>query len=84
MLESLFGERLRALTYKRIEVIARYIVRQFIFYTGDMMNCQPELAQVSPPSLYFCFLWWWALLKRPHRFLVTEPDKRVRSQESGL
>ena len=37
--------------YKRIEVIARYIVTQFIFYTGDMMNCQPELAQVSPPPL---------------------------------
>ena len=30
-LESLFGERLRALTYKRIEVIARYVVTQFIF-----------------------------------------------------
>ena len=30
-LESLFGERFRALTYKRIEVIARYIVRQFDF-----------------------------------------------------
>ena len=51
MLESLFGKRPRALTYKRIEVIARYIVRQLIFSTGDMMNCQLELAQVSPPPL---------------------------------
>ena len=51
MLESLFGECLRAPTYKRIKVIARYIIRQFIFYTRDMMNCQPELAQVSPPPL---------------------------------
>ena len=51
MLECLFGERLRALTYKPIEVIARYIVRQFIFYTGDEINCQPELAQVSPLPL---------------------------------
>ena len=51
MLESLSGERLRALTYKRIEVVARYLVRQFILYSGDMMNCQPELAQVSPPPL---------------------------------
>ena len=50
-LESLFGEGFRAVICKRIEVIARYIVRQFIFYTGDMMNCQPELPQVSPPPL---------------------------------
>ena len=48
---NLSGERLRALTHKRIEVVARYIVRQFIIYSGDMMNCQPELAQVSPPPL---------------------------------
>ena len=47
-LESLFGERLRALNYKRIKGIARDIVRQF---TGDVMNCQPELAQVGPPPL---------------------------------
>ena len=49
MLESLFGECLRALTNKRIEVVERYIVRQFIFHTRDMMDCQPGLAQVSPP-----------------------------------
>ena len=49
MLESLFGECLRALSIKRIEVVARYIVRHFISYTRDMMDCQPELAQVSPP-----------------------------------
>ena len=49
MLESLFGESLRAPTNKRIEVVARYVVRQFIFYTRDMMDCQPELAQASPP-----------------------------------
>ena len=50
------------------------------------MNCQPELAQVSPPPLWLSFLWWWALLKRLHRFLVTEPDNRVkfRTQETGL
>ena len=35
--------------YKRIEVVARYIVRQLILNPGDMMHCQPELAQVSPP-----------------------------------
>ena len=48
-LESLIGECLRALTNKRIEVVARYVVRQFIFYTRDMMDGQPELAQVSSP-----------------------------------
>ena len=48
-LESLFGECFRALTDKRIEVVARYVVRQFIFYTRNMMDCQPEPAKVSPP-----------------------------------
>ena len=79
-LESLFGECLRVLTNKRTEVLARYIVRQFIFYTRDMMNCQPELSQVSPPPLQFRFLRWWALLERLHWFLVTERDNRIRSQ----
>ena len=50
MLESLLGKSLRALTNKRNEVAARYVVRHFIFYTRDMMDCQRELAQVSPPS----------------------------------
>ena len=49
MLESLFGDCFRALTNKRMEVVVRYIVRQFIFYTRDMMDRQPELAQVRPP-----------------------------------
>ena len=80
MLESLFGECFRALSNKRIEVVARYIVRQCIFYTRDMMDCQPELAQVSPPPFYFCFLRWWALLETLHRFLVTKPNNRIRSQ----
>ena len=39
MLESLFGECLRALTKKRIEVVARYFVKHFTFFTRDMMDC---------------------------------------------
>ena len=37
-LEGLFAKTLRALTNKRIEVVARYIVRQSFFFTRDMCN----------------------------------------------
>ena len=36
--ESLFGKSLRALTNRRIKLIAQYVVRRFVFYTRDMVD----------------------------------------------
>ena len=46
-----------------------------------MVDSQPELTEIGPPSFFFCFFRTGTFLEIFHQLLVTEPHNRISSKE---